>query len=49
MTTQAVATRHASKASTDESRWQRLLPLSGIAFVPLFLVGWFASGGLTPH
>src|ERR671936_2591609 len=25
------------------------MALSGVAFVPLFLVGWFASGGLTPH
>jgi hypothetical protein len=49
MTTQAVATRHVPDAATGDSRWQRLLPLSGVAFVPLFLVGWFASGGLTPH
>src|SRR5919206_1981506 len=49
MTTQAVATPHVRDAATDESRWQRLLALSGIAFVPLFLIGWFASGGLTPH
>jgi hypothetical protein len=25
------------------------MALSGVAFVPLFLVGWFASGGVTPH
>ena len=49
MTTQAVAAPHVPDTAGDESRWQRLLPLSGIAFVPLFLVGWFASGGLTPH
>jgi hypothetical protein len=49
MTTQAVATPHVPNAATGEARSQRLLALSGIAFVPLFLVGWFASGGLTPH
>ena len=31
------------------ARSQQLLALCGIAFVPLFLVGWFASGGVTPH
>jgi hypothetical protein len=25
------------------------MALSGVAFAPLFLVGWFASGGVTPH
>jgi len=49
MTTQAVATQHVPDDATDDSRSQRLLALSGIAFVPLFLVGWFASGGVTPH
>jgi len=60
MTTQAVATQQVPDAATDDSRSQRLLALSGIAFVPLFLVGWFApsrslrsrgrsSGGVTPH
>src|SRR4051795_12030853 len=49
MTTQAVATPHVPTAESDEARSQRPLALSGIAFVPLFLVGWFASGGVTPH
>src|SRR5215204_515253 len=49
MTTQAVATPHVPDAATDDSPWQRLLALSGGAFVLLFLVGWFASGGVTPH
>jgi hypothetical protein len=49
MTAQAVAIPQVPDAATEDSRWQRLLALSGIAFVPLFLVGWFASGGLTPH
>jgi hypothetical protein len=49
MTTQAVATPDVPDAVTDEARWQRLLALSGVAFVPLFLVGWFVSGGVTPH
>src|SRR3954467_13542302 len=49
MTTQAVATPHVPTAESDEARSQRPLALAGIAFVPLFLVGWFASGGVTPH
>ena len=49
MTTQAVATPHVAATATEEARSQRLLALTGIAFVPLFLVGWFASGGVTPH
>ena len=48
MTTQAVAAPHIP-AATDDARSQRLPALSGIAFVPLFLVGWFVSGGVTPH
>jgi hypothetical protein len=43
MTTQAIATPHVPDAANEDSRWQRLLALAGIAFVPLFLVGWFAS------
>jgi hypothetical protein len=49
MTTQAVATPRVPDAESENSRSQRLLALSGVAFVPLFLVGWFGSGGLTPH
>jgi hypothetical protein len=49
MTTQAVATPHVPDAASENSRSQRLPALSGVAFVPLFLVGWFGSGGLTPH
>jgi hypothetical protein len=48
MTTQAVAAPHAPDAATDDARSRRLLGLSGITFVPLFLIGWFASNGLTP-
>jgi hypothetical protein len=48
VTTQAVAAPHAPDAATDDSRSRRLLALAGIAFVPLFLIGWFASNGLTP-
>ena len=29
--------------------WQRLLALSGAVFAPLFVIGWFTNGGLTPH
>jgi hypothetical protein len=49
VTTQTIATQRVPDAVTGEARWQRLLALSGVAFVPLFLVGWFASGGVTPH
>ncbi len=44
MTTKAVATSHVPASATDDSGSQRVLALSGIAFVPLFLVGWFAMG-----
>jgi hypothetical protein len=38
-------------ASSDAlpSRWERLLALSGVAFAVPFLIGWFASAGVTPH
>jgi succinate dehydrogenase/fumarate reductase cytochrome b subunit len=39
----AEATPQLSDAATDASPWQRLLALSGVAFVPLFVVGWLAS------
>jgi hypothetical protein len=35
-------------SSTDTPSWQRLLPLSGVAFAVLLLFGWFLSGGDTP-
>ena len=43
MTTQAVEAPQVSNAATDASPWQRLLALSGVAFAPLFVVGWLAS------
>ncbi len=50
MTTQLAAPApHVHDAAVNESRADRLLALSGVAFVPLFLVGWFASAGVTPH
>jgi len=39
----AEATPQLSDAATDASRWQRVLALSGVAFAPLFVVGWLAS------
>jgi hypothetical protein len=49
LTTQAAATQHASADATGGSPWQRLLALSGVAFAVPFLIGWFASAGVTPH
>jgi hypothetical protein len=42
MTTQTVATQTGLKA-TSGSPWQRVLALSGVAFAPLFVVGWLSS------
>ncbi len=43
VTTQAVETPQVSDAVSDASPWQRLLALSGVAFAPLFVVGWLTS------
>ena len=43
MTTQAVEAPQVSDAMQVASPWQRLLALSGLAFAPLFVVGWLAS------
>lgn len=43
MTTQAVEAPQITDASSNASPWQRLLALSGVAFAPLFVVGWLAS------
>ena len=43
MTSQAVEAPQVSDAVIDASPWQRLLALSGVAFAPLFVVGWLAS------
>jgi succinate dehydrogenase/fumarate reductase cytochrome b subunit len=51
MTTQPVPTPPTQDAEADAlpRSWQRLLALSGVVFAALFLVGWFTTGGLTPH
>jgi len=51
MTTRPAPTPQLAVAGTDAvaSRWQRVLALSGIAFAVPFLIGWFASAGVTPH
>jgi hypothetical protein len=51
MTTQLASPPHTPDAEADgiPRSWQRLLALSGTAFAPLFVVGWFTNGGLTPH
>jgi hypothetical protein len=51
MTTQPTSSPHLPGAAGDalSSGWQRLLALSGIAFALLFAVGWFTTGGVTPH
>jgi hypothetical protein len=43
MTTQAVAVPQDKAVEAVGSRWQRLLALSGVAFAPLFVVGWLTS------
>jgi hypothetical protein len=42
MTTETVATQTGLEA-TSGSPWQRFLALSGVAFAPLFVVGWLSS------
>jgi succinate dehydrogenase/fumarate reductase cytochrome b subunit len=42
MTTETVATQSGLNA-TSGSPWRRLLALSGVAFAPLFVVGWLSS------
>lgn len=51
MTTQTMSAPHIPDAAADglPTAWQRLLALSGVAFAALFVVGWFTTGGLTPH
>ena len=51
MTTQPAPAPHIPDASADalSTSWQRLLALSGILFALLFVVGWFTTGGVTPH
>ena len=51
MTARPAPTPHIPDAAADAlpTSWQRLLALSGVAFAALFVVGWFTTGGLTPH
>ena len=51
MTIQPAQTPPVRDAAADalQRSWQRLLALSGVVFAALFLVGWFTTGGLTPH
>jgi hypothetical protein len=52
MTTQTAQPTQVPDAAAAEAlprSWQRLLALSGVVFAALFLVGWFTTGGLTPH
>jgi hypothetical protein len=51
VTLQSAPDPHAPDAGADavSPEWQRLLALSGVAFAALFVVGWFTTGGLTPH
>ena len=48
MSTQTAPTSHTPEATTDESSWQRLMALSGIAFAVLFLIGSLTSSANTP-
>jgi hypothetical protein len=51
MTTQPPPISNIQDTGADALRrsWQRLVALSGVVFAALFLVGWFTTGGLTPH
>ena len=51
MTPQPAPAPQIPDATSDAlpTSWQRLLALSGILFALLFLVGWFTTGGVTPH
>jgi hypothetical protein len=51
LTTHAASVAHAPDTATGAhpSGRERLLALSGAAFVPLFVVGWLTSSGTTPH
>jgi hypothetical protein len=51
MTTQSAPTPQIADGTSDAlpTSWQRLLALSGIVFALLFVVGWFTTGGVTPH
>jgi hypothetical protein len=51
MTTQPAPTPPIPEATSETlpTSWQRLLALSGILFALLFVVGWFTTGGVTPH
>jgi succinate dehydrogenase/fumarate reductase cytochrome b subunit len=51
MTTRSAPTAQVADAAAGAlpRSWQRLLALSGVVFAALFLVGWFTTGGLTPH
>jgi hypothetical protein len=52
MTAQPAPTPHTTADAVAEAlprAWQRLLALSGVVFAALFVVGWFTTGGVTPH
>jgi len=52
MTAQPAPTPHTNPDAVAEAlprSWQRLLALSGVVFAALFVVGWFTTGGVTPH
>jgi hypothetical protein len=52
MTAQPAPTPHTTPDAVAEAlprSWQRLLALSGVVFAALFVVGWFTTGGVTPH
>lgn len=49
MSSRAQPIAYAGDLAPAAGRRERLLALSGLAFVPLFLVGWFASASTTPH
>ena len=43
-----MTSRPGPSSRTSVPLWQRLLPLSGVAFAVLLVFGWFLSGGNAP-
>lgn len=49
MTTQLAPAAHAPEVGTGARAPRRLMALSGVAFVPFFVIGWVTSVARNPH